>query len=307
MPDSDETQAGDSAEKAYAAAAEAVVDKTAPEETVAPKAEPIVEAAIPTPSPILGEAPVEFPAKPKRASKPTVEAAVAPVAAEPAPVPVSAIKAVKPPRARIASSIALKASKPASKPAPKLPIKRAEPVRKIASPPIKAAPAAVPKIVAARAAAAPKPRFLAQLKELPMDMTASIKDAVSGAQEKAKEAFTKTSAAATEATEFAKGNVEAMVESGKILASGLQELGNAFVAESKTAFETATADVKALSGVKSPTDFFKLQTALLRRNFDTALAYGTKTGEAMVKLGGEAIAPLTGRVTLAVEKVKKAA
>lgn len=143
---------------------------------------------------------------------------------------------------------------------------------------------------------APATAIIAQIKDIPMDVSNSIK-----------EAFTKTSAAATEYGEFAKGNVEAFVESGKILAAGLQELGNSFVAEGKAAFDTATADVKALSGVKSPADFFKLQTELVRRNFDTAVAYSTRTGEAMVKLTSDAFAPLSGRVSLAVEKVKTAA
>lgn len=156
-------------------------------------------------------------------------------------------------------------------------------------------------------AAAPQTPFIAQLKEIPMDMTASITEAVNGAQEKAKEAFTKTSALAGEYGEFAKGNVEAFVESGKILASGLQELGNSFIAEGKSAFETATADVKALTSVKSPADFFKLQSELLRRNFDTAIAYGSKNGEAVLKLTNEVIAPISGRISLAVEKVRKAA
>jgi phasin family protein len=140
-----------------------------------------------------------------------------------------------------------------------------------------------------------------------MDMTASVTEAVNGAQEKAKEAFTKTTAAFGDYGEFAKGNVEAFVESGKILASGLQDLGSKFVADSKAAFETAVADVKELSSIKSPTDFFKLQTDLLRRNFDSAVSYGSKTSEAMLKLTSDVIAPISGRVTLAVDKIRKAA
>ena len=140
-----------------------------------------------------------------------------------------------------------------------------------------------------------------------MDVTASIKDAAGGAQEKAREAINKTSAVASEYVEFTKGNVEACVESSKILASGLQELGKTFVADSKAAFENATANAKALTGVKSPTDLFQLQTELLRRNFDSAIAYSSKTSEAMLKLTSDVIAPLSARMNLAVEKIKKAA
>jgi hypothetical protein len=45
----------------------------------------------------------------------------------------------------------------------------------------------------------------------------------------------------------------------------------------------------------------------MRRNFETAIAYGSKNSEAMLKLTNDVIAPLSGRVTLAVEKLKKVA
>jgi phasin family protein len=307
MADTEDSKAETSAEKAYAAAAEAVVDREVPEAEVA-----AVEVD-----------PVEFPAKPKRGRKAREEVIAAPQSEKSQPNESGAEKSPKatPPAAakRIKAPV-VKATRSAGKPAPKPVVKRAAakaapkaPVRKIKQAPTKAPPttktlAAAKTLVAAKpGTSAPHFPFIAQLKDIPMDVTSSIKDAVSGAQAKAKEAFDKTSAAASEYGEFAKGNVEAFVESGKILASGLQELGNGFIADSKVAFETATSDVKALTSVKSPTDLFKLQTELLRRNFDSAIAYGTKASEAVVKLTNEVVAPLSGRVTLAVEKVKKAA
>jgi phasin family protein len=312
MADTEDNKAETSAEKAYAAAAEAVVDKEVPQTEVA----------------AVAVDPVEFPAKPKRGRKAREEVTAAPPPeksqqeksqAEESPAEKSP-KATPPAAAKRIKAPVAKATRAASKPAPKPVVKRAAakitpkaPVRKIKQAPTRA-PAAAKLPTAAKTTAAAKPGtsaphfpFIAQLKDIPMDVTSSIKDAVSGAQAKAKEAFDKTSAAASEYGEFAKGNVEAFVESGKILASGLQELGNGFIADSKVAFDTATSDVKALTSVKSPTDLFKLQTELLRRNFDSAIAYGTKASEAMVKLTNEVVAPLSGRVTLAVEKVKKAA
>ena len=139
------------------------------------------------------------------------------------------------------------------------------------------------------------------------DYTAKIKDVVATAQDRAKAAFEKTSAYASEYGEFTKGNLEAVVESGKILAAGLQDMGKTYVAEGKSAVETITADVKEIAGVKSPADFFKLQGEMLRRNFDAAVASGSKHSEAMVKLAGDAFAPISTRVSLTVEKVKQAA
>ncbi len=139
------------------------------------------------------------------------------------------------------------------------------------------------------------------------DFAAAFKTAFSDAQDKAKAAYEKSTVAMGDASEFAKGNVEALVESTKILASGLQELTTAMVAESREAFEALTAEVKTIAGVKSPADFFKLQSELMRKQMDALMANGTKHSEAFLKLASDAAAPLSSRVSLAVEKVKTAA
>ncbi|PLK27286.1 phasin family protein [Novosphingobium sp. TH158] len=139
------------------------------------------------------------------------------------------------------------------------------------------------------------------------DFTAAFSTAFADVQEKAKAAYEKGTAAAGEATEFAKGNVEALVESGKIFAEGAKALGGELVAEGKGAFETLTADVKEMAAIKSPADFFKFQSELARRNFDAAVAASSKNTEALFKLANDAFAPLSTRVSLAVEKFSKAA
>ena len=135
----------------------------------------------------------------------------------------------------------------------------------------------------------------------------AVKEALADAQTKAKEAFTKSSALFSEAGEFTKGNVEAMVASGKILANGVKDLAEQGVAEGKAAMETVTADFKAMTAVKSPADFVKLQGDIARRNLDQAIALSTKNTEALTKLATEVFAPISGRFKLAVDKVKKAA
>lgn len=171
----------------------------------------------------------------------------------------------------------------------------------------KAKPAAVK---AAKPAKAPT---ISQLKDKIMatkktpDFTEGFKTVVAEAQTKAQEAFEKSSAAFGEAGEFAKGNVEALVESTRILGTGLKDMGEEFVQEAKSAYETLTADAKELAAVKSPVDFFKLQAEIMRRSFDAAVAQGSKNTEAMMKLANDSFAPISGRISLAVEKVKKAA
>ncbi|MDE2411073.1 MAG: phasin family protein [Sphingomonadales bacterium] len=227
-----------------------------------------------------------------------VQPVAAPAAAAPKVAPVAAAAAV-------ATPAAPKAVKSAAKPAKAKPVAKKAATKKVA--PKKAAKPAVKTAAKATPFTQFKDKIMTKTQTTTEDFTAKIKDAVADAQDKAKVAFEKTQAYASEYGEFTKGNVEALVESGKILAAGLQELGKDYVAEGKTALETVQADFKNLAAVKSPADFFKLQGEILRRNFDTAVATGSKRSEAVVKLANEAFAPISTRVSVAIDKVKKAA
>lgn len=125
--------------------------------------------------------------------------------------------------------------------------------------------------------------------------------------ERAKAAVEKNTKLAGEFTEFAKGNVEALVESGKIAAKGFETLGQDAAEYSRKSFENATATLKSLSAVKTPADFFKLQSDYARSVFDSVVAETSKNTEAFIKLAGDAAQPISSRVAVAVEKVKTAA
>ena len=246
-------------------------------------------------------------AKAEAAAEKAYAQAAAVVETKAAPEPKSAAKATAPTDAPKVAAKAAPVAKTAVKPsaAKKAGLNKAS-----------AKPVAAKKIVKHVAAKAPaKVTPLIKLKDTIMtkttatteNYTAKIKDVVATAQDRAKAAFEKTSAYASEYNEFTKGNLEAVVESGKILAAGLQDMSKTYVAEGKSAVETLTADVKEIAGVKSPAEFLKLQGEMLRRNFDAAVASGSKHSEALVKLAGDAFAPISTRVSLAVEKVKQAA
>lgn len=188
--------------------------------------------------------------------------------------------------------------------------KSAEPA--IALPKLKGKPVPQPKSApGAKPTATPKETIMAKTTDFAADFTGKLQDAFVQAQDKAqtvaKDVYAKGSAAASEAGTFAKGNVEAAVESGKILAEGVKDIGADYVAEGKKAFEVMTADVKKFAAAKSPTEFFALQSEVLRRNLDSLVAFGTKNGEATAKLAGEAFAPISARFTAALDKVSKAA
>ncbi|HET9510710.1 MAG TPA: phasin family protein [Sphingomonas sp.] len=125
--------------------------------------------------------------------------------------------------------------------------------------------------------------------------------------DRAKAMFSKSQSAVADMGEFGKGNVEAMVESGKIAAKGLETLGQDAADYTRRSFETMTSAFKTLASVKSPTEFFQLQSEYVRSAFDQAVAQSSKTTEAMIKLTSDAAQPLSNRFAVAVEKVKTAA
>lgn len=134
-----------------------------------------------------------------------------------------------------------------------------------------------------------------------------FKHAFADFQQKAQAAYERTAASIADAQEFGKGNVEALVEAGKIFTTHVQALTSEFVTEAKASFEAATADAKALAAVKSPSELFALQGELAKKHFDKAVAYGSKHSETLLKVAGDVAAPISNRVSLAAEKVKTAA
>ncbi len=127
------------------------------------------------------------------------------------------------------------------------------------------------------------------------------------AGQQAKAQMQKNSKIVEEMNAFAKGNVEALVESSKIAAKGFEAMGQESADFTRKSFEKATAAMKEMSSVKSPADFFKLQSDFVRETFDSMIAVTSKNTEAMMKLAGDAAQPMSSRYAVAVEKVKTAA
>ncbi|NJO13875.1 MAG: phasin family protein [Rhizobiales bacterium] len=244
----------------------------------------------------------------KVAVAPKADAAPVAVKAAPAAKIAAPKKAPAAKKAVPAKKVAAKTvKKTAAKPAAKKPVvvKKAL-VKKVAA---KVAPNKSKPAAAAPASTNPviklKDTIMATAKNT--DITATAKDMLADVQTRAKTAFAKTSELTAEAGEFTKANVEAVVESGKIFFTGAQELLKDNVETGKTVIETVTEDAKKVAAVKSPTELMQLQGEIARRNFDAVVAYGSKRTEAWVKLTNEAFAPISNRVSVAAEKISKAA
>lgn len=244
----------------------------------------------------------------------------------------AAAKIVEAPKAEAAPVAAPVKAAPAAKAVKKVaaPAKKAAPVKKVvkktAAKPVKKAPTrktpasktpvkvpVLAKKAATKPATTTSTNPVTKLKDTIMttaktiDITATAKDVLADVQTRAKTAFAKTGEFTAEATEFTKANVEAVVESGKIFVTGAQELLKDNIETGKTVIETVTEDAKKVAAVKSPTELMQLQAEIARRNFDALVSFGSKRTEAWVKLTNEAFAPISNRVSVAVEKVSKAA
>ena len=127
------------------------------------------------------------------------------------------------------------------------------------------------------------------------------------AAERAKGVAAKGQMMLGEVAEFNKGNVEAIVESSRIAAKGMEQFGQSAAAYVRSQFEEAQAQARTLASAGSPTEFLKLQGDFARTAFDRLVAETSKNTEAMLKLAGEVAQPLSNRMALAADRMKAAA
>ena len=137
----------------------------------------------------------------------------------------------------------------------------------------------------------------------------SVKDGMENAargfevqQAKMREGMAKAMKTTEDLVAFGQGNVEAFVKAGQIYASGLQGLSRHLAASAQASVEETVATAKALSGAKSMKEAVDLQSGFARSMMEKTVAETGRITEASLKLTEQAIAPITARVALAVEK-----
>jgi phasin family protein len=127
--------------------------------------------------------------------------------------------------------------------------------------------------------------------------------------EKGMEQMTKTAEgffkAAEEAAEFGRGNLEAMTKSAQLFAVGFQDIGKQVFAVTQALTDHALESAKALAAVKSLKEAADIQAAFAKASMERSMSEAAKLQEATYKLAETAYAPLTARMTLAVEKFGK--
>ena len=160
--------------------------------------------------------------------------------------------------------------------------------------------------IAAAGAAAADNGFGATVSGLKAGM-AEAAAGLSQTQLKVKQNMDKVMKTAEELFAFGQGNVEAMVKSSQIWTAGMQDIGKQVAATAQASFDDTMSTLKAFSSVKSVKDAFELQASLARTAFEKTLAESGRLTDASFRLTEQTLAPLTARVSLAVEKFGKSA
>ncbi len=258
-----------------------------------------------------------------QAAKAVAAKPVTPVAAKPA---APAVKAAEPaPKAVPAERAPVSASAPAVK-AP------AQATKPVAATPVGRKAKAAPKAAATKSRAKVKAQASVKSKSIPNKQIAGAKimnDTIQKTQEATKQVAEKATeqfrAAATKANEQGKvamekgarvieemadltrGNVEALVASQKTAAKYVETLSQGAADYSRRSFEEASANLKSFAEVKSPTDFFRLQSEFARSAFDQFVAEGSRVTETVVKMSNDVAEPLASRYAVAQERLKAVA
>lgn len=139
------------------------------------------------------------------------------------------------------------------------------------------------------------------------DATNKAQAVFSDLNARTKQAVERSTKLFEEMNEFSKGNIEALVESSRVAAKAAEQLSQHAAETARKNFEQATAAMKSMAAVKSPTELFQLQSDLARKSFDDMIAEASKTSETMLKLAGDIFQPLSNRFAVAADKLKVAA
>lgn len=185
-------------------------------------------------------------------------------------------------------------------------------VEAVAPAPLPEEPVFIPIAAAAPAAPTEEPIMATTIENIAQTATEKTPSEKNGAHfadlnDRAKDAMEKSTKLFAELNGFAKGNVEALVESSKLAVAGFQSMAQDQAAYVRKQFEEATAAARTMSTVKSPTELVKLQGDFARQHFDGMVAEASRSTETMLKLVGEVVQPISNRVAVAVEKIKLAA
>ncbi len=137
--------------------------------------------------------------------------------------------------------------------------------------------------------------------------TEQFRASMNDANQRSQAAMERSARMIEEMADLGRGNMEAFVASSKTAAKYMETLTQGAADYSRRSFEEASTAMRSFAEVKSPTDFFRLQSELARKSFDSMVAESARVSETMVKMTGDVAEPITSRYSVAAERMKTVA
>ncbi|WP_424136863.1 phasin family protein [Roseomonas chloroacetimidivorans] len=134
---------------------------------------------------------------------------------------------------------------------------------------------------------------------------AQFRTAMERSIEQANKAAAGSMKAAQEFAEFSRGNAETLAQVAQTWMIGTQDISRQAFGFAQSLTEQALEGARALSGVKSLKEAAEIQATYTRNTLDRVMSETAKLQEASFRLAEQVSAPVTQRVTLAVERVTK--
>lgn len=95
---------------------------------------------------------------------------------------------------------------------------------------------------------------------------------------------------------FGKDNTDAIVKSSSLAVKGFEELTKAYTSFANSSIEHTMSAVKALTAVKSPTEFQTVYSDIAKSSIESFVAEGRKIQELASNVVTSSVAPLNARM-----------
>ena len=115
----------------------------------------------------------------------------------------------------------------------------------------------------------------------------------------ANEMMASFSKAATDATEFNRASLEAVSRSAQLWTTGLQDIGQRYLAMSQGVAEGFVASAKAMTSAKTLQEVAAIQTSFFKTVQEQVTGQATQLGEATAQLFKQASAPMAEQAAAA--------
>ncbi len=143
-----------------------------------------------------------------------------------------------------------------------------------------------------------------QTREATQQAAEQFRTVAAQTNEQSKAAMERSARIVEEMADLSRGNIEAMVASSKTAAKYVETLTQGAADYNRRSFEQASATLRSFAEVKSPTDFFRLQSEFARSQFDSMVAESARVSETVVKMTGDVVEPITSRYSVAADRMK---